>query len=234
MSKEEGENSAPAHVAIIADGNRRWARERGLAPMEGHLKAYGQVFDLAEYASAKGVQYVTFFAFSTENWKRAQEEVHFLLGLLERFLAGEFAKLQKKGFRIRFFGSREGLSDKLVQAIREVEEKTKDNPKTALNICFNYGGRRDLVEAMQALARDGVPADQIDEAAISARLSSRDTPPVDLVIRTSGEKRLSNFLLWEAYYAELVFMDCYWPDFGPAEVDAALTEYHKRHRRIGV
>lgn len=230
---EEGANLVPAHVAIIADGNRRWARERGLAPMEGHLKAYGQVFELAEYVASKGVQFVTFFAFSTENWKRAQEEVGFLLGLLERFLAGEFSKLHEKGFRIRFFGSRHGLSAKLVKAIREVEEQTKDNPKTTLNICFNYGGRQDLVEAAQALARDSVPADQIDEEAISARLSSHGTPPADLVIRTSGEQRLSNFLLWEAYYAELVFMDCYWPDFGAAEVDAALTEYSKRHRRIG-
>lgn len=233
MANQEGANSAPVHVAIIADGNRRWAREHGLAPMEGHLKAYGQVFDLAEYVSSKGARYVTFFAFSTENWKRAQEEVHFLVGLLERFLAGEFSKLHDSGFRIRFFGSRQGLSPKLVKAIREVEDQTKDNPKTTLNICFNYGGRQDLMEAMQALARDGVPADQIDEAAIEARLSSHGTPPVDLVIRTSGEQRLSNFLLWEAYYAELVFMDCYWPDFGPAEVDAALAEYHKRHRRLG-
>ena len=233
MAKMEGDNPAPVHVAIIADGNRRWAKQRGLAPMEGHLKAYGQVFDLAEYVHTKGVQHVTFFAFSTENWKRAQEEVHFLLGLLERFLAGEFAKLHDKGFRIRFFGSREGLSEKLAKAMREVEEQTKDNPKMSLNICFNYGGRRDLVEAAQALARDGLAAGQIDEEAISARLSSHGTPPVDLVIRTSGEQRLSNFLLWEAYYAELVFMDCYWPDFGPAEVDTALAEYHKRHRRIG-
>jgi undecaprenyl diphosphate synthase len=233
MKMQEGENPAPVHVAIIADGNRRWARERGLAPMEGHLKAYGQVFELAEYVYGKGAQHVTFFAFSTENWKRAQEEVHFLLGLLERFLAGEFAKLHDKGFRIRFFGSREGLSAKLVKAMEEVEVRTQNNPKMSLNICFNYGGRRDLVEAMQALARDLVPADEINEAAISARLSSHGTPPVDLVIRTSGEQRLSNFLLWEAYYAELVFMDCYWPDFGPAEVDEALAEYHKRHRRIG-
>jgi undecaprenyl diphosphate synthase len=233
VTKVEGASAVPAHVAIIADGNRRWARERGLAPMQGHLKAYGQVFDLAEYVASKGTEYVTFFAFSTENWKRAQEEVHFLLGLLEKFLAGEFAKLHQSGFRIRFFGTRQGLSDKLAGAMQQVEEQTQHNAATALNICFNYGGRQDLVEAMQALAREGVPAEKIDQDAISARLSSHGTPPVDLVIRTSGEQRLSNFLLWEAYYAELMFMDCYWPDFGPAEVDKALAEYARRQRRMG-
>ena len=233
MTRAEGANPIPVHVAVIADGNRRWARERGLPPMEGHRKAYGQVFDIAEYVASNGVQCMTFFAFSTENWKRAQEEVSFLLGILDRFLAGEVNRLHQKGFRIRFFGTREGLSSKVSEAMTQVEERTQNNDHATVNICFNYGGRRDLVEAVQGIVRDQVPADKVDEAAIESHLSSHGTPPVDLVIRTSGEQRLSNFLLWEAYYAELIFMDCYWPDFGPAEVDKALAEYGRRQRRLG-
>lgn len=223
----------PTHVAIIADGNRRWARERGLAPMEGHREAYTKVFDLSEYVASKGVSYMTFFAFSTENWKRAKVEVDFLLSLLDRFVSGEAERLHEKGFRVRFFGTRKGLSTKLSAALDKVEERTAENTRATINICFNYGGRTDLVEAVQKIVREGIAADEIDEAVIESHLSSAGTPPVDLVIRTSGQQRLSNFLIWEAYYAELIFVDCKWPDFGEAEVDKALAEYARRQRRFG-
>jgi undecaprenyl diphosphate synthase len=223
----------PTHVAIIADGNRRWARERGLAPTEGHRAAYEQVFDLAEHVADRGVKYMTFFAFSTENWKRAKVEVDFLLGLLDRFVSGEVERLNEKGFRIRFFGSREGLSVKLAAALDQVQTRTADNTRATINICFNYGGRTDLVEAVQAIVREGVVAEVIDEAMISEHLSSHGTPPPDLVIRTSGEQRLSNFLIWEAAYAELIFVERKWPEFGPADIDEALAEFARRQRRFG-
>jgi len=223
----------PTHVAIIADGNRRWARERGLAPMEGHREAYAKVFDLAEYAAGRGVKYMTFFAFSTENWKRAKVEVDFLLGLLDRFVSGEVERLHEKGFRIRFFGTREGVSAKLSAALDRVEERTAANTQAAINICFNYGGRTDLVEATQKIVREGIAAEDINEEVISAHLSSAGTPPPDLVIRTSGELRLSNFLIWEAAYAELLFFDIKWPEFGEAQIDEALAEYARRQRRFG-
>ena len=229
----DGASVVPVHVAIIPDGNRRWARSHGLASVEGHRRAYTQAFDIAEYVASKGVQYMTFYAMSTENWKRAKEEVDFLLGLLERFVEGEFERLHQKQFRIRFFGSRVGVSRRLREAMAAVEDQTKDNDTVTLNLCFNYGGKRDLVEAVQSIVREKVPAESIDESVIEEHLSSRGTPPVDLVIRTSGEQRLSNFLLWEANYAELVFMDLYWPEFGSDEVDKALSEYARRQRRHG-
>ncbi len=226
-------SETPTHVAIIADGNRRWARERGLSPMEGHRQAYEQVFELAEHVADRGVKYMTFFAFSTENWKRAKVEVDFLLGLLDRFVSGEVDRLHEKGFRVRFFGSRKGLSEKLATALERVQERTAANTRATINICFNYGGRTDLVEAVQKIVREGTPADEITEETITEHLSSAGTPPPDLVIRTSGQQRLSNFLIWEAYYAELMFFDCKWPDFGETEIEEALAEYGRRQRRFG-
>jgi undecaprenyl diphosphate synthase len=223
----------PKHVAIIPDGNRRWARERGLEPMEGHRLAYERSFELAERLVRPGVKYLTVYAFSTENWTRAKDEVGFLLRLLERFVSGEFDRLSARGYRIRFVGSREGLGKKLARSMEEVEAKTAGNQRITLSICFNYGGRRDLVEAVRAIMREGVPAEEVDEATIETHLSTHGTPPPDLILRTSGEQRLSNFLLFEGAYAELMFFDVYWPDFGEREIDEALAEYARRARRYG-
>lgn len=221
------------HVAIIPDGNRRWARERGLRSTEGHRVAYERAFDLAEYAATKGVRYLTFYAFSTENWKRAKDEVGFLFSLLERFVGGEVRRMHERGMRIRFIGSQEGISRKLLERMRLTEELTVGNTGMMLNIAFNYGGRRDLTEAVAAIVREGVKADDVTEQVIAAHLSTRGTPPVDLVIRTSGQLRLSNYLLWEANYAELIFLDMYWPDFGREQLDQALAEFAARQRRYG-
>lgn len=223
----------PEHIAIIPDGNRRWARERGLPPTEGHRVSYERGFEIAELAADRGIKYMTFWAFSTENWKRAENEVGFLMKLLERFVLGEVSRLHDKGFRIRFFGSREGLSAKLVAGMAEVEEKTAANTRATVNLCINYGGRLDLLEAMRQMARDGVEPESIDEELVGRYLSSHGTPPPDLIIRTSGEQRLSNYMLWESAYAELIFLDLYWPDFGQAEMEKCLAEYSRRQRRFG-
>jgi undecaprenyl diphosphate synthase len=223
----------PQHVAMIMDGNRRWARERGLPVVEGHRVAADRMFDILEAAAERGIKYLTVYAFSTENWKRTQEEVGFLMSLLERFVTMQVQRLHEAGFRVRFWGGTDGVEPKLVAGMRRAEALTAGNERATVNICFNYGGRRDVVEAVRRIVHDGLPATAVDEAAIEARLSSAGTPPPDLVIRTSGEQRLSNFLLWEAAYAELMFFDVYWPEFGAQEIDAALREYVRRGRRYG-
>lgn len=227
------EARVPQHIAIIMDGNRRWARERGLPVVEGHRRASERIFDLCEMVAARGIPYVTVYAFSTENWKRAQDEVGFLMSLLERFLNVQVKRLHEAGFRVKFLGSREGVDAKLVRGIERAEELTQNNARLTINICFNYGARPDLIEAVRGIVREGVPADQIDESVIESHLMTAGLPPVDLVLRTSGEQRLSNFLLWEVAYAELMFLDCYWPDFGETEMDEALAEYGRRQRRYG-
>jgi undecaprenyl diphosphate synthase len=223
----------PQHVAMIMDGNRRWARAHGLPVVEGHRAAADRMFDILEAAADRGIKYLTVYAFSTENWKRTQEEVGFLMALLERFVTVQVKRLQAAGFRVRFWGSEAGVEPKLVAGMRQAEELTAANTRATVNVCFNYGGRRDIVEAVRRVVHDGLREAEVDEAAIAARLSSAGTPPPDLVIRTSGEQRLSNFLLWEAAYAELVFCDVLWPDFGAAEIDEALREYARRGRRYG-
>lgn len=221
------------HLAIIPDGNRRWARARGLVPTEGHRIASERLFDLAEAAADRGVEHLTLYVFSTENWRRARDEVGFLLGLFGKFLTMEIKKLHRAGFRVRFFGSREGIALSLLRDMDAAVELTKDNNRATINLCFNYGGRRDLVEAVAEIVRSGVPAEEVNEAVIAEHLSTHGTPPPDMVIRTSGEQRLSNFLLWEANYAELMFFDLFWPDFGEAQIDEALAEYARRKRRYG-
>lgn len=223
----------PAHIAIIPDGNRRWARARGLVPMEGHRAAYEQAFNLVEAVADRGVQYLTFYAFSTENWKRAQEEVGFLMGLLEHFILKEMNRLHAQGVRIRFFGSRAELSDTLQAGMARVEALTGSNQRIVLNLCINYGGRRDILEAVRAIVREGIAPEAVDEAVIAAHLSTRDTPPPDLIVRTSGEQRLSNYLLWEGAYAELVFVNKLWPDVNVNDIDEVLAEYARRQRRYG-
>jgi undecaprenyl diphosphate synthase len=226
-------NNLPKHVAIIPDGNRRWARERGMLRTEGHRVAYKKAFELADYVASKGVDYLTFWAFSTENWKRDSSEVNLLLALLRRFTKADIARLHKKGFRVRFFGSEQGMRPELLEGMRRAEELTAGNEGMTLNIGFNYGGRRDLVEAVAQIVREGVRAEDVNEKVIAEHLSTHGTPPPDLVIRTSGELRTSGYMTWEAAYAELIFFDVLWPDFGEREIDQALEEFARRQRRYG-
>jgi len=227
------DSSIPHHIAIIPDGNRRWAKQRGLETKEGHKTGYDVLKATADEAFARGVGYVTGFAFSTENWSRAADEVDYLMGLVAWIVHEEAAEYHQKGIRIKILGSNDGLNPKLVKGLADVQDLTRNNTKGTLSLCFNYGGRRDLVEAMRRLARKGVPPEDIDEAAISGALSTAGMPDPDLVIRTSGEERTSNYLIWESAYSELYFTDVLWPDFDAKELDKALADYARRKRNFG-
>jgi undecaprenyl diphosphate synthase len=230
---ESTDSSIPHHVAIIPDGNRRWAKQRGLGSKEGHKAAYDNLKKIAFLAFERGISHVTGYAFSTENWSRGDEEVGYLMNLLAWVIKEESKEYHQRGIRLRVLGSQERLDPKLLRSIKAVEEMTRHNTNGTINICLNYGGRRDLVEAMRQLTRDGVAVGDIDEARIAGALSSHGLPDPDLIIRTSGEQRLSNFLIWEGAYSELYFTDTLWPDFDAVELDRALAEYALRERNFG-
>jgi undecaprenyl diphosphate synthase len=227
----------PVHVAIIMDGNGRWAAERGLPRVEGHRRGVEAVRGAVHTASALGIRYLTLFSFSSENWSRPAAEVAELMGLLKRFIRRDLAELHRNNVRVRVIGAREGLAADIRGLLVEAEEVTARNTSLTLVVAFNYGARNELARAVRSLAAD-VQAGRLDPAEISEdrlsrRLDTAGIPDPDLIIRTSGEQRLSNFLLWQAAYAELVFVPTYWPDFDRAAFEAALAEYRNRERRFG-
>jgi undecaprenyl diphosphate synthase len=221
------------HLAMIMDGNRRWAKERGMPGIKGHQTGYDTLKNIGDACLARGIQVFSVFAFSTENWKRTEEEVGFLMDLLERALRSELAEFKRKGVRIRVLGRREGLRPSVLQAIEAAEHETAENDKLTFCICFNYGGRTEIVDACRKLVVAGVPVEQIDEAAIQRNLYWGDMPDPDLIIRTSGEERISGFLLWQAAYSELYWTEKQWPDFDEVELDKALANFAERQRRYG-
>jgi len=223
----------PRHVAIVMDGNGRWAKRRFMPRFFGHEQGMETLLRVIDVFAARGVQYLTVFAFSSENWKRPDEEVSGLMNLVLIGVAKYLRKLAAEGVRIRIVGDRAGVSDKLRAAWDEAEAGTAANTRINLSVAFNYGGRWDVVQACQRAVADGLAPGQIDEAALAQRMALAFAPDPDLFIRTGGEMRVSNFLLWQTAYAELYFSDCLWPDFGPAEVDAALAAYAGRDRRFG-
>ncbi len=227
----------PAHVAIIMDGNGRWAALRGVPRAEGHRQGVEAIRRTVQSARDLGIRNLTVFGFSTENWKRPAGEVSALFGLLRRYVAADLEKLAAEGVRIRILGSREGLPADIVKIIEDVEARTAENGAYGLNIAFNYGGRDEIVRAAAALARDAADGkldpETVDEAAFAARLDTDGLPEPDLLIRTSGEMRISNFLLWQLAYAELVFLDVLWPDFGEEHLRQAIETYRGRERRFG-
>ena len=223
----------PRHVAIIMDGNRRWARQRNLSELDGHAAGVEAIRGLLRHAVQRGVPVMTLYAFSRENWARSDEEVTGLFGLLEAAIRSETAELQAQGVRIRLLGRLDELPDATRSSIEEALGATAGGERLLLNIAFNYAGRTELVDAFRRLAAGGMRPDQIDEAAISASLYTAGLPDPDLVIRTGGEQRLSNFLIWQSAYAEFYSCDALWPDFGPDAFDAALLEFASRHRRFG-
>jgi undecaprenyl diphosphate synthase len=229
--------SPPAHVAIIMDGNGRWARARGLPRTAGHTRGAEAVRAAIKAAKALGVSYLTLYGFSSENWKRPETEVSHLMGLLRLYLRKEIAELDREGVRIRFIGERERLDADIIALIDECETRTRANTALNLIVALSYGSRQEIVAAARALAADAaegrIAPDDIDEATFERRLFTADIPDPDLVIRTSGEKRISNFLLWQLAYAELVFVDTLWPDFGRADLERAIGEFHRRERRYG-
>jgi undecaprenyl diphosphate synthase len=220
-------------IAIIMDGNARWARSKGLPVLAGHSAGTRALRRTVEACLEVGVDSLAVFAFSTENWNRPDDEVRGLLDLLAETIKREFPDMGRMGVRVRFVGRRDRCSPSIRQLIEDTERDTAANEALTLWICFDYGGRYELVEAARRLVRDGIAPDEIDEEAFAARLSAPDMPEPDLVIRTSGEQRLSNFLLWQTAYSEYVFTPTLWPDFGEEPLRAALAEYAGRRRRFG-
>ncbi|WP_421361285.1 isoprenyl transferase [Agrobacterium rosae] len=230
-------SSLPEHVAIIMDGNGRWAKQRGLPRIMGHRRGVEAVRETVRAAGECGLKYLTLFAFSSENWRRPVTEVSDLLGLLKAFIRRDLADLHKENVRIRVIGDREGLNDDISALLTEAEQTTRDNTALTLVIAFNYGSRDEIARAAASLAKD-VALGKIDVSAvttdaITARLDTAGIPDPDLIIRTSGEERLSNFLLWQAAYSEFLFIPDYWPDFDRKTFFSAIDQYMTRDRRFG-
>ena len=220
----------PTHVGIILDGNGRWAKERGLKRTAGHLAGYKNLLKLSKYVLDKGTKYLSVFAFSTENFNRPQEEVDYLMDLFIKGFNEDRSYFKKENIRVVFSGRRNRLSDKVLAAMDKMEDETKDNTLGTLNICLNYGGRAEIVDAVNKIIKDNNK--DITEEDFKKYLYN-DLPDIDYMIRTSGELRISNFMLWQISYAELYFPKCYFPDFNEKEYDKALEEFTKRDRRFG-
>lgn len=221
------------HLAIIMDGNRRWAKDQGLPSFAGHQKGYEKLKEVMRWCQKKGVDTLTVYAFSTENWNRSEDEVNFLMTLFHRALTEELDEFHQEGIRLRVIGTRQRLAPKIVQAITEAEEKTKDNQKGNLNLCINYGGRLEIIEAVKKIVASGVKSEDITDKLIADNLWMAGQPDPDLIIRTSGEQRLSGFLTWESVYSEFLFLEKHWPDFSETDFDRAIEDFNNRHRRFG-
>ena len=229
--------SVPNHVAIILDGNGRWAREKGMPRSYGHTMGAKNVENICQAADDLGIKYLTMYAFSTENWKRPEDEVNALMKILRNYLKTCKATCKKHGMRVRILGDISALEPGMQEAIRELEEETKDYPGLNFQIALNYGGRDEIIRAAKAWAHDmqasGGKVEDLSEDVLSSYLDTRDIPDPDLMIRTSGEIRLSNFLLWQVAYSEFIFVDTPWPDFKKEDLIACVEEYENRNRRFG-
>jgi len=229
--------AGPNHVAIIMDGNGRWAKARGLPRVAGHRRGADAVRRVVRGAGELGIPVLTLFAFSTENWTRPADEVNDLMGLLRHYLRNELDELHRNGARLRVIGNREGLASDIVRDISDAENMTRGNSRIDVNICINYGARAEILQAIRSLARQvaagQLSADRIDEDRFESELLTSGVPDPDLLIRTSGEQRISNFMLWQCAYAELVFVDTLWPDFSKEHLEQAIAEFRRRERRYG-
>ncbi|MBO9370170.1 MAG: isoprenyl transferase [Chloroflexi bacterium] len=235
--KEEKEypplEKIPVHVGIIMDGNGRWAQARGLPRLAGHRAGTENLRRILRAAVEFGVRILTIYAFSTENWERPRDEVEGLLDIMERMIDRELPELHREGVQIRHIGRLERVPERLVVKIRQALDLTRDNQRLILNVAFNYGGRAEIVDAVRRIIQDGVPPEAVDEVLISRYLYTAGLPDPDLIIRTSGEMRVSNFLIWQGAYAEYYVTPVYWPDFDKDEFYKALAEYARRERRFG-
>jgi len=225
--------AVPRHLAIVMDGNRRWARKKHLPAIAGHRAGVDTIRRTLRAARDRGVEYLTLYSFSTENWSRDEEEVGALMALLEETIRRETKTLVEDGVRLRVIGRLHELSDRLQRAIAGAVKETSEGTRGVMTLAFNYGGRAEIVDAVKRLVAEGVPPEQIDEAAIAKRLYAPGHPDPDLLIRTGGELRVSNFLLWEVAYSEMWATQVLWPDFSVADLDAALASYAERERRFG-
>ncbi len=223
----------PYHLAVFLDGNRRWAKKRGLSLFRGHLTGYETVKNFCQWCRDRGVKILTLYCFSTENWERPKKEVNYLMNLFGEGLKKEIKDLHKEGVKVNIIGQREKLPQSLQQEIEKAEELTKTNKKYFLNLAVSYGGKWDILQAVQKISERKIPTQKISEDLIEKHLSTAGQPRPDLIIRPGGEKRLSNFLIWQGAYSELYFTDKLWPDFTEKDLDAAFEEYGKRQRRFG-
>ncbi len=223
----------PKHIVLFPDGNRRWARERGLHTLEGHKKGYENLLDFSQWCKDSGIKVLTAFGFSTENWNRSEEEVNYLMKLLENCLIDNLPQYEKEGTRVRVIGQRDRLPKSLKEAVIKTEEATKNNSNLFLNLAISYGGRWDILNAVKNIIKEKIDPEKIDEQVFEDHLSTVGLPAPDFVIRAGGEKRMSNFVLWQAAYAELYFSSKYWPEFSKEDFDEALKEFDKRQRRFG-
>ena len=230
------EAKVPSHVAIIMDGNGRWAQKRGLKRTKGHQKGAEALRKISEYVYDKNIEVLSVFAFSTENWKRDKEEVDFLMDLFLKAFKQNFEVVKKKGVKVVFSGVKDKLSEKVITAMNEMTEETKENTNGIFNICLNYGGQDEIVNAVKNISNE-IKNGDLDISSISPELVNsymfNNLPPIDLLIRTSGEYRISNFMLWQMAYAELYFTDVLWPDFDEKQMDKAIESYNSRDRRFG-
>lgn len=223
----------PRHVGFIIDGNRRWAKQRGIPTYEGHLAGYNALQDVVLETLNQGVEYVSIYIFSTENWKRSQDEVGKLMNLVLKLLTSDIKLLHDNNIRLLVVGSPDNVSDNILNAINDAEAKTAGNTGGTLALCFNYGGQLEIADAVKEIVRSGIPADDITPDVVAQNLYYPEVPPLDLLVRTSGEQRISNFMLWRVAYAEMLFLDKLWPDMTKEDVTAILKIYAERDRRIG-
>lgn len=223
----------PRHVGYIVDGNRRWAKEHGLPVYEGHLAGYNTLKDVAIATLEAGVEYTSAYVFSTENWKRSADEVKRLMGLVLQLVSSDLPEFQKRNVRLRIAGTRDNVEPRIVKAIEKAEKETAGNTGGTLVLCFNYGGQLEIVDAIKKVVQSGTSIDDITEETIADNLYLPDVPPLDLIVRTSGEQRLSNFMLWRSVYSELLFLEKNWPDMTNDDVTFIISEYEKRQRRFG-
>ena len=223
----------PQHIVLFPDGNRRWAKQKGLIALNGHLQGYHNLLDFSEWCKNRGVKVLTAFGFSTENWNRTKEEVNYLMNLLEKCLVDNAEKYIKDGIKVRIIGQKERLPESLQKAIEKTEKATENNSSLFLNFAISYGGKWDILQAVKKIVQDKISVEKIDENLFESYLSTVGLPTPDFIIRAGGEKRMSNFVLWQAAYSELYFCPKLWPDFTEKDLDDALTEFNHRQRRFG-
>jgi len=226
-------NNTPGHIGFIMDGNRRWARSQGFLTLEGHRRGYEKIKEVGGWCLKRGIKHVTVFAFSTENWKRSKEEVDYLMQLMHRALTNELHEFDRRGIKLKIIGRRDDLPLDVREAANRAEEHTANNNEGTLYVALNYGGRAEIVDAIKAMLIAKVEPLKIDESLVRQFLYAPEAPDPDLIIRTSGEQRLSGFMLWPSAYSELYFISKHWPEFTEADFDSILTSYKNRQRRFG-
>lgn len=231
--KDMSKSASIQHIAFIMDGNRRWAKSKGLTSFQGHKEGYNRLKSIGQACLERGIKYITVYAFSVENWNRSKPEVNYLMWLLKRVLTKDLNKFHQDGLKVRVIGNVKDLSKELRLAIKKAMQITAKNNKGVLNIALNYGGRQEIIAAVKQLIKDKIPVAKITLNKFASYLDTANLPDPDLIIRTSGELRLSNFLLWQCAYSELYFTPCYWPDFSTVELDQAILEFEQRQRRYG-